>query len=188
MPRAVAGQVRCAAAASAAVCLCLSHTATLHCHRLKRLVVQLGSFFVPLQPLLESVHAFRTPQFALPHPLRRLKRLVPRLGNFFVPLRLLDAFREYDAVFALSRRRYIPPNFAELRHVVNIAQVRLLWQLLLQLLMQLLLQLPMPQHLLGQTKVASQPEGCALPVQVHASAPALKLITFDADGGYKLAA
>lgn len=90
---------------------------------------------------------------------------MPRLGNFFVPLRLLDAFREYDAVFALSRRRYIPPNFAELRHVVNIAQVRsllqlllqlllrlllrrLLLQLLLQLLLELLLQLPLLQHLL----------------------------------------
>lgn len=129
---------------------------------------------------------------------------MPRLGNFFVPLRLLDAFREYDAVFALSRRRYIPPNFAELRHVVNIAQVRsllqllmqlllrllllrLLLQLLLRLLLELLLQLPLPQHLLGQTKAGSQPEGRSLPVQVHASAPALKLITFDADGGYRLA-
>lgn len=38
-------------------------------------------------------------------------------------LRLVEAFREYDAVFALSRRKYIPPNFAELRHIVNIAQV-----------------------------------------------------------------
>eukprot|EP00197_Chlamydomonas_leiostraca_P009671 CAMPEP_0202866692 /NCGR_PEP_ID=MMETSP1391-20130828/8306_1 /ASSEMBLY_ACC=CAM_ASM_000867 /TAXON_ID=1034604 /ORGANISM="Chlamydomonas leiostraca, Strain SAG 11-49" /LENGTH=452 /DNA_ID=CAMNT_0049546665 /DNA_START=324 /DNA_END=1683 /DNA_ORIENTATION=+ len=53
----------------------------------------------------------------------RLKRLVPQLGNFFTQLKLVDAFREYDAVFALSRRKYIPPNFAELRHVVNIAQV-----------------------------------------------------------------
>ena len=35
----------------------------------------------------------------------------------------LQAFREYDAFFALSRRKYIPPNFAELRHVVNISQV-----------------------------------------------------------------
>jgi hypothetical protein len=35
----------------------------------------------------------------------------------------VDAFREYDAVFALSRRKYIPPNFAELRHIVNLAQV-----------------------------------------------------------------
>ncbi|KAL6756635.1 IMP-specific 5'-nucleotidase-domain-containing protein [Haematococcus lacustris] len=70
----------------------------------------------------------------------RLRRLVPQLGNFFTSLRLVDAFREYDAVFALSRRKYIPPNFAELRHIVNIAQV------------------------------------------VHASADAMKLITFDADG------
>lgn len=45
------------------------------------------------------------------------------MGNFFTSLKLVDAFKEYDAVFALSRRKYIPPNFAELRHVVNIAQV-----------------------------------------------------------------
>eukprot|EP00967_Tisochrysis_lutea_P036944 scaffold44506_cov19-Tisochrysis_lutea.AAC.1 len=32
--------------------------------------------------------------------------------------------QEYDEVFKLSRRKFIPPNFAELRHVVNIAQVR----------------------------------------------------------------
>lgn len=53
----------------------------------------------------------------------RLKRLVPQLGAFFTPLKLVAAFHEYDDVFALSRRKYIPPNFAELRHIVNIAQV-----------------------------------------------------------------
>lgn len=52
----------------------------------------------------------------------RLKRLVPQLGNFFTTLKLVDAFLEYDSVFAISRRRYIPPNFAELRHIVNISQ------------------------------------------------------------------
>jgi hypothetical protein len=52
----------------------------------------------------------------------RLKRMVPDVGSFFTPLRLTDAFREYDEFFALSRRRYVPPNFAELRHVLNIAQ------------------------------------------------------------------
>ncbi len=46
-----------------------------------------------------------------------------QLGNFFTGLRLVDAFHEYDGVFALSRRKYIPPNFAELRHIVNISQV-----------------------------------------------------------------
>ncbi|KAF6251627.1 IMP-specific 5'-nucleotidase-domain-containing protein [Scenedesmus sp. NREL 46B-D3] len=69
----------------------------------------------------------------------KLKRIVPNVGSFFTPLRLADAFREYDAFFHLSRRKYIPPNFAELRHILNIAQI-------------------------------------------HASAEALRLITFDADG------
>lgn len=55
----------------------------------------------------------------------RLRRLIPGIGTFFTPLKLVEAFREYDAFFALSRRKYIPPNFAELRHVVNISQVRL---------------------------------------------------------------
>lgn len=39
------------------------------------------------------------------------------------PRRLVDAFMEYDEFFALSRRQYVPPNFAELRHILNIAQV-----------------------------------------------------------------
>lgn len=38
--------------------------------------------------------------------------------------RLVDAFLEYDEFFALSRRQYVHPNFAELRHIFNIAQVR----------------------------------------------------------------
>ena len=32
-------------------------------------------------------------------------------------------YRRYDEFFALSRRRFVPPNFAEMRHVLNIAQV-----------------------------------------------------------------
>lgn len=54
----------------------------------------------------------------------RLRRLVPTVGSFFCQLRLVDAFREYDQFFALSRRRHVPPNFAEIRHILNIAQVR----------------------------------------------------------------
>ena len=50
--------------------------------------------------------------------------MVPKLGAFFTPLRLVDAFQEYDEFFALSRRKYVPPNFAELRHILNIAQAR----------------------------------------------------------------
>ena len=48
------------------------------------------------------------------------------MGSIFTPLRLGEAFMEYDEFFALSRRRYVPPNFAELRHVLNIAQVWIL--------------------------------------------------------------
>jgi hypothetical protein len=53
----------------------------------------------------------------------KLKRIVPTVGSFFTPLRLVDAFHEYDAVFSLSRRKYIHPNFAELRHILNLAQI-----------------------------------------------------------------
>ena len=49
--------------------------------------------------------------------------MVPAVGSFFTPMRLVDAFKEYDEFFALSRRRFVHPNFAELRHVLNIAQV-----------------------------------------------------------------
>lgn len=53
----------------------------------------------------------------------RLHRIVPTIGSFFTPLRLVDAFMEYDQFFALSRRQYVPPNFAEMRHILNIAQI-----------------------------------------------------------------
>mmetsp|Transcript_10107 Transcript_10107/g.30241 ORF Transcript_10107/g.30241 Transcript_10107/m.30241 type:complete len:652 (+) Transcript_10107:260-2215(+) len=53
----------------------------------------------------------------------QLSRMVPELGSFFTPLKLVEAFQEYDEFFALSRRKYVPPNFAEMRHVLNIAQV-----------------------------------------------------------------
>lgn len=53
----------------------------------------------------------------------RLRKMVPSVGSFFTPLKLVDAFREFDQFFALSRRKYVPPNFAEMRHILNIAQV-----------------------------------------------------------------
>lgn len=31
--------------------------------------------------------------------------------------------QEYDEFASLSRRRYVPPNFAEIRHILNIAQL-----------------------------------------------------------------
>lgn len=53
-----------------------------------------------------------------------LKRLIPNLGpRFHTPLPLVRALHEYDEFASLSRRKYVPPNFAEVRHVLNIAQV-----------------------------------------------------------------
>ncbi|BBN05566.1 IMP and pyridine-specific 5'-nucleotidase [Marchantia polymorpha subsp. ruderalis] len=52
-----------------------------------------------------------------------LARLVPSVGRFYTPLPLVRALQEYDEFASLSRRRYVPPNFAEIRHVLNIAQV-----------------------------------------------------------------
>ena len=60
----------------------------------------------------------------LEDPMRStLSRLIPSLGRFHTPLPLVRAFYEYDEFASLSRRRYVPPNFAEIRHVLNIAQV-----------------------------------------------------------------
>ena len=64
---------------------------------------------------------------------------VPKLGYYFHALPLSKALAEYDEFCALTKRRYVRPNFAEVRHIINIAQV-------------------------------------------HASAKAVKLVTFDADG------
>ncbi|KAL3692577.1 hypothetical protein R1sor_006228 [Riccia sorocarpa] len=52
-----------------------------------------------------------------------LVKLVPSVGRFYTPLPLVRALQEYDEFASLSRRRYVPPNFAEIRHVLNIAQV-----------------------------------------------------------------
>lgn len=53
-----------------------------------------------------------------------LRRLVPSVGKIHTPLRLVDALKEYDAYASLLRRRFVKPNFAEIRHVLNIAQLR----------------------------------------------------------------
>lgn len=53
----------------------------------------------------------------------RLSRMVPAVGFFFHRLPLLKALREYDEFSSLSKRKYVLPNFAEVRHILNIAQV-----------------------------------------------------------------
>jgi IMP and pyridine-specific 5'-nucleotidase len=46
----------------------------------------------------------------------KLKQLVPSVGAIFTELPLAAAFHEFDSFFALSRRRFVLPNFAEIRH------------------------------------------------------------------------
>ena len=63
---------------------------------------------------------------AMPPNKRRFANIyfqVPKLGYFFHPLPLRKALAEYDEFCALTKRKYVKPNFAEVRHVVNIAQV-----------------------------------------------------------------
>lgn len=45
----------------------------------------------------------------------KLKQLVPSVGAIFTELPLKAAFKEFDSYFALSRRRFVLPNFAEIR-------------------------------------------------------------------------
>eukprot|EP00240_Pyramimonas_obovata_P004590 CAMPEP_0118940852 /NCGR_PEP_ID=MMETSP1169-20130426/32495_1 /TAXON_ID=36882 /ORGANISM="Pyramimonas obovata, Strain CCMP722" /LENGTH=398 /DNA_ID=CAMNT_0006885469 /DNA_START=467 /DNA_END=1663 /DNA_ORIENTATION=+ len=54
----------------------------------------------------------------------KLKQMVPTVGEFYTSLGLTDALVEYDTFSHISQRRYVPPNFAEIRHILNISQVR----------------------------------------------------------------
>eukprot|EP00982_Pelagococcus_subviridis_P012374 31166-Pelagococcus_subviridis.AAC.9 len=63
---------------------------------------------------------------AMPPTKRRfanIYRQVPKLGYFFHALPLSKALAEYDEFCALTKRKYVRPNFAEVRHIINIAQV-----------------------------------------------------------------
>lgn len=63
-------------------------------------------------------------QFVEQDPIRAtLSRLVPSVGRFHTPLRLVDALFEYDEFAHITRRKYIPPNFAEIRHILNLSQL-----------------------------------------------------------------
>lgn len=54
----------------------------------------------------------------------RLKTLVPTVGTFFTPLPLQQAFKEYDNKFCLTARRFVPISFDDVRHILNLAQVK----------------------------------------------------------------
>lgn len=57
------------------------------------------------------------------HRISQIRTFVPNIGTFHTPLPLENAFREYDAKYAVTARQHIGPTFNELRHVLNLAQV-----------------------------------------------------------------
>mmetsp|Transcript_3945 Transcript_3945/g.11810 ORF Transcript_3945/g.11810 Transcript_3945/m.11810 type:complete len:405 (+) Transcript_3945:111-1325(+) len=59
-------------------------------------------------------------------PISRLKELVPQVGFFFTPLPLVEAFRRYDASVAMTSRKFVPPSFNDIRHMLNISQLLVL--------------------------------------------------------------
>ena len=75
---------------------------------------------------LDKTEKWLNESMALPVNKRKfsnLYRQVPKLGYYFHPLPLRRALGEYDEFCALTKRRYVRPNFAEVRHIINIAQV-----------------------------------------------------------------
>lgn len=103
--------------------------------RLRRMVPSVGNFFTPIRCSIVYTSSAATAlcDSFQDMPLNALEASC--LGVYFLcrrgaqvashlPRRLVEAFKEYDEFFALSRRQYVPPNFAEIRHILNIAQVR----------------------------------------------------------------
>ncbi|KAL1496099.1 hypothetical protein AB1Y20_014724 [Prymnesium parvum] len=60
--------------------------------------------------------------------LSRLSQAVPSVSSFLTPLPLRAAWMAYDAKYRVSRRRFVPPGFDDIRHVLNLAQVMALQQ------------------------------------------------------------
>lgn len=87
----------------------------------KRLFEQYEGVFECLEDLVcehreaVAVNAYR--------PTSRLKELVPQVGRFFTELPLVKAFCVYDGEKALTGRKFVPPSFNDIRHILNIAQV-----------------------------------------------------------------
>ncbi|KAJ3125457.1 hypothetical protein HK098_000271 [Nowakowskiella sp. JEL0407] len=57
------------------------------------------------------------PQFS------RLTQLVPSIGMFFTPLPLRESFIRNNKTRAIAGRRFVPPSFNDVRHILNSAQI-----------------------------------------------------------------
>lgn len=52
-----------------------------------------------------------------------LQKYLPRIGPLFLSLPLVEAARQYDAKTHLLKRRFVPPTFKEVRHILNLAVI-----------------------------------------------------------------
>ena len=61
----------------------------------------------------------------LTHPSRcsEMRELIPGVGRFHASLPLVDALQEYDSYTRLTQRRFVPPTFREIRHILNVAAI-----------------------------------------------------------------
>ncbi|KAJ3213816.1 IMP 5'-nucleotidase [Dinochytrium kinnereticum] len=55
--------------------------------------------------------------------LSRLSQLVPSIGRFFTALPLVESFLLLNKKRSISSRRFVPPSFNDIRHILNTAQV-----------------------------------------------------------------
>ncbi|KAI5285546.1 IMP 5'-nucleotidase, partial [Ascosphaera aggregata] len=53
----------------------------------------------------------------------KLKLLIPSIGSFFTPLPLADAFWHEDNLRQISKRRFVPPSFNDIRMILNTSQM-----------------------------------------------------------------
>lgn len=80
-----------------------------------------GGIFKKIERLVEEHRAAMAR--GDPETSTELKRLVPTISAFFTSLPLEEAWRRYDAKYAVSQRKCVPPSFNEVRHILNLAQV-----------------------------------------------------------------
>jgi IMP and pyridine-specific 5'-nucleotidase len=68
--------------------------------------------------LQELIHEFmRNPKQ------NRLRKIVPNMSTLHTDLMVVEAYYWYDEIFKLSTRRHVRPSFADLRHILNFAQM-----------------------------------------------------------------
>ena len=74
--------------------------------------------------VFELVEQMIREQVENPSAATRFVRYLPKPPKFFKVLNLVEAVKEYNERCHLLHRRYVPPTFKEIRHILNLASVR----------------------------------------------------------------